>query len=33
MTNVYRDDVPVACEVGGMPSAVTSWTCATAVMI
>src|SRR5205807_2114658 len=24
---------PVACEVGGMPSAATSWTCATAVII
>ena len=24
---------PVACDVGGMPSAATSWTCATAVMI
>src|SRR5580704_7854765 len=24
---------PVACEVGGMPSAATSWTCATDVMI
>ena len=24
---------PVACDVGGIPSAATSWTCATAVMI